>query len=348
MPGFESITEQDRPVRILTSLLKNGTIPHAMLFTGIEGVGRKSAAVAFAMACNCEAGRGRQEPEKSNALAGNHSGAVSPPLPVNACGRCKSCKKIESGNHPDIIHVKPSGVSIKIDQIRRLCQTLAMKPYEARTRVVIISDAPAMNPAAGNALLKMLEEPPAGTSLILLASQTSDLLPTIVSRCQHIRFNPIPRKSLESLLTTRHGLEHFEAGVIAAMAGGSISRALAMHRTHWIKRRNWLIRELQALPEGTLNRLLAFSEQLAKNKNELPEALEIMTTWLRDLAVEKVHAGKIRNRDLAQTVKSEAQKNSLASLLAKIDIVQAAGSTIKAGTNVRLAMEAMMLKLARV
>jgi DNA polymerase III gamma/tau subunit len=121
-----------------------------------------------------------------------------------------------------------------------------------------------------------------------------------------------------------------------------------MHRTHWIKRRNWLIRELQALPEGTLNRLLAFSEQLAKNKNELPEALEIMTTWLRDLAVEKVHAGKIRNRDLTQTVKSEAQKNSLASLLAKIDIVQAAGSTIKAGTNVRLAMEAMMLKLARV
>ena len=82
---------------------------------------------------------------------------------------------------------------IKIDQIRELCQVLTMKPYEARVRVVIIADAHTLNPAAGNALLKMLEEPPARTVLILTAPQTGDLLPTIVSRCQHIRFKPIAR-----------------------------------------------------------------------------------------------------------------------------------------------------------
>jgi len=319
-----------------------------MLFTGIEGVGRKSAALAFAMACNCVANRRRQEPGQNAPPTGHRHLAASRPLPVNACGRCRSCKKIESGNHPDIIEIKPSGAFIKIDQIRTLCQTLAMKPYEARTRVVIISDAPAMNPAAGNALLKMLEEPPAGTTLILLAPQTSDLLPTIVSRCQHIRFNPISSKGLESMLVARHGLDQMEAGVIAAMAGGSLSRALAMHQTSWIKRRNWLIRELQALSGATVNQLLAFSEQLAKNRNALPQCLEIMTAWLRDLAVEKVQPGKILNRDLAQAASSEAQKNSLASLLAKIEIIQAAGGTIAAGTNLRLAMEAMVLKLARV
>lgn len=319
-----------------------------MLFTGIEGVGKKSAALAFAMACNCMANRGRQDAGKDATATGHHHLAASQPLPVNACGRCKSCKKIESGNHPDVIQIKPSGAFIIIDQIRALCRTLAMKPYEARTRVVIITDAPAMNPAAGNALLKMLEEPPAGTSLILLAPQTSDLLPTIVSRCRHIRFNPISRKSLESMLVAKHGLDHPRAEVIAAMAGGSFSRALAMHRTNWIKRRDWLIRQLQALSGGTVNHLLAFSEQLARNKNELPESLEIMTCWLRDLAVEKVHPGKILNRDLAQTAKSEAQKNSLASLLAKIEIIQQTGNTITAGTNLRLAMEAMVLKLSQV
>ncbi len=348
MPGFESITDQDRPVRILTALLQNGTIPHAMLFTGIEGVGKDNAAVAFAMACNCSANRCRQELEKGETPTKNYLPATSQPLPVNACGRCKSCKKIESGNHPDIIRVKPSGVVIKIDQIRALCQTLAMKPYEASTRVVIISDAPAMNPAAGNALLKMLEEPPAGTILILLASQTSDLLPTIVSRCQHIRFNPISRKSLESILVAEHGLDHSEATIIAAMAGGSFSRALAMHRTNWIKRRNWLIQELQALSGGSVNRLLAFGEQLAKNKNKLPEALEVMTSWLRDLTVEKVHPGKILNQDLAATARQASQKISLPSLLEKIEVIQATGNAIKAGTNLRLAMEAMLLKLARV
>ena len=71
-----------------------------------------------------------------------------------------------------------------------------MRPYEAKVRVVIISNAQTMNPAAGNALLKMLEEPPAGTVLILVAPHTSDLLPTIVSRCQQIRFYPISRKNL--------------------------------------------------------------------------------------------------------------------------------------------------------
>ena len=170
MPGFDSIIDQERPIRILLSLLFHGTIPHALLFTGIEGVGKKTAAVALAMACNCRR-----------------------PVAVEPCGECAACRKIAAGAHPDILRVSPAGAMIKIDQIRELCQVLTMKPYEARVRVVIIADAHTLNPAAGNALLKMLEEPPARTVLILTAPQTGDLLPTIVSRCQHIRFKPIAR-----------------------------------------------------------------------------------------------------------------------------------------------------------
>ena len=194
MPGFESIIGQDRPIRILTTLLQAGAVPHALLFTGIEGIGKQNAAVVFAMACNCAGGHANSEPESEiNASVNGDDSTKRPPI-TNPCGICKPCRKIESGSHPDFIRIKPAGAFIKIEQIRALCQTLAMKPYEAGMRVVVISDAQEMNSAAGNALLKVLEEPPAGTILILVANHTSGLLPTIVSRCRHIRFNPISMK----------------------------------------------------------------------------------------------------------------------------------------------------------
>ena len=331
MPGFDSIIDQDRPVGILTTFLQNGTIPHALLFTGIEGVGKESAALAFAMACNC---------------TGEISSTTRQETKI-PCGICKPCRKIEAGNHPDIIRVKPSGPFIKIDQIRSLCQTLAMKPYEARRRVVIITDAQAMNPAAGNALLKMLEEPPVRTILILVATHPSDLLPTIVSRCQQLRFKPISNKYLESVLVQDHELDAGEAMIITTMAGGSLSRALRMHRTQWANRRNWLIKEMDSLSSVSVNRLLAFGEQLSKNKDILQDSLEVMKSWLRDLVVGKLNPERVINQDLAQKIQQASQKMSIASLLDKIDTIQATQNAIRAGTNLRLALETMVLRLAR-
>ena len=332
MPGFESIIEQDLPVRILTTFLKYGTIPHALLFTGIEGVGKESTALAFAMACNCSG---------QNSDPGNPESEIP-------CGHCKSCRKIEAGNHPDIIRVTPSGPFIKISQIRSLCQTLAMKPYEAKRRVVIITGAQGMNPAAGNAFLKMLEEPPLRTILILLATHTSDLLPTIVSRCQQIRFKPISREKLESVLVDEHGINPGEAMILTTMAGGSISRALKMHQDQWVNRRNWLINEMQALTSGPVNRLLAFGEQLSKNKDSLQDSLEVMKSWLRDLVVGQMNAERVINTDLIPEIQNVSQKMSLSALLDKIDTIQETQNAIHTGTNLRLAMEAMLLKLARI
>jgi DNA polymerase-3 subunit delta' len=310
-------------------------------------VGKKTAAVAFAMACNCDGIRHKNKSEWGNTRKVERRAGDIRLVGATSCGECKSCRKIMREQHPDIIWVKPAGPFIKIDQIRSLCQTLAMKPYEASMRVVILTDAQAMNPSAGNALLKILEEPPVRTILILVATHTSDLLPTVVSRCQHIRFKPITKKNLKSILVRDHDVPPEEAAVIAAMAGGSLSAALQMHKTNWINRRNWLLSELESLSRESTNRILAFGEQLSDNKDTLPDSLEVMKSWLRDLVIAEIYPDKIINQDLADKLEKSLKKMCRASLFEKIDAIQSTQFSLQSGINVRLAIDAMLLKLAR-
>ena len=227
-----------------------------------------------------------------------------------------------------------------------------MKPYEAKLRVVIISDAQAMNPSAGNALLKVLEEPPDKTILILTAMQTSDLLPTIVSRCQHIRFNPIPQKHLETLLVEKRGTHPDDAKIIAAMANGSVSKAFSMTGKKtpidWIRRRTWLIDEVQALPQRPMAARLAFAAMLSGDNRVLGESLEVLKSWFRDLVVWKFHPERILNTDLKGKVQRIAPTMTVGSILSKIDDIHAAQKNIQANTNLRLTLEVLILQLAEV
>ena len=299
------------------------------------------------MACNCtqlEAGQGsgtndfRQQadtpPDSPNPVAG-------------PCGSCKSCKKIQAGNHPDIIQIKPGGQIISIAQVRDLCSTIAMKPYEAKTRIAILHDAQCLNPAAGNALLKILEEPPERTVLVLIANQTQDLLPTIVSRCQQLRFNPISREYLEKLLIDEHGLEADEAHAIATMAGGSLSRAITMHGENWMIRRNWVLEEMQELSSRSIGHLMALAERFSAEKEKIPELLEIIKAWLRDLVMAQFYPDKILNQELRQAIQKTSQDTKIDSLLSKIDLVQSTQNRLQANPNVRLLMEVMLMELAR-
>lgn len=342
--GFDSILDQQRPIRVLKSYLRKGTLPHALLFTGIEGVGKKTTALALAMACNC------MHIKDADGLAegNNTTAALAESSESDPCLQCRVCKKIASANHPDIIQVEPSGRLIRIDQIRRLCHVLSMKPYEAKQRVVILSDAQLMTPEAGNALLKVLEEPPNRTTLVLTAIQKSDLLPTVSSRCQHILFNPISMESLESLLVDKQGLGRTDARIVAAMATGSISKAMTMAQTNWIVRRNWLLRELAALASRSTGSLLAFAEKLSKNKELIEDSLEIMKSWFRDLAVYPHQPEKLINRDLAETVRKTSELITPESILMKVDAIHSAQKAIRSNGNLRLTLEVMTFHLSGV
>jgi DNA polymerase-3 subunit delta' len=330
--GFESIVDQEQSIQILSTFLRHGNIPHALLFAGTKGVGKRTTAVRFAMACNCEE---------------NLPGLPQRGCNIGPCGVCRSCRKIETGNHPDIIHVRPAGAFIKIAQIRELCDTLGLKPYEAKTRVVIISQADVMNPEAGNALLKILEEPPDQTVLILTAVQTSDLLPTIVSRCQPVRFKPISREHLEKMLTDKEGLDQNDAVILSSMANGSFSKAIEMNRMDWIRKRTWLIGEMESLSSRPVGLLLAFAEKLSANKEMLLDALDIISIWLRDLVICKRCPQKIINTDLDVQIQKSSKKHMTASLLSQFAAIQNARKDIQANANVRLRLEALILHLAQ-
>ena len=351
VPGFESITGQKQPIRILATLLRRGTIPHAMLFCGMDAAGKRSAALTFAMSCNC-LNRPVQTSPSDTPLS--LSGDV-PFDDVNPCGDCMSCRKIRSDNHPDILGISPTGPIIRIAQIRALCESLSMKPYEARRRFVIISDSQAMNPEAGNAILKLLEEPPDRTLFILLAPQSSDLLPTIASRCQHIHFYPVPRKELQTLLMEKENLPPNEAAVIAVLANGDYAKALALSRpfkgTDWHHWRQWLLdasglKRPAELSKRPIGHQLLFAERLASNKEILLDALDVLKAWLRDLVIYKFCPEKIINTDLADTIRNVSQTESVSTLMLKIESIQTAQKSIRGNSNARLTLEAMILKMA--
>lgn len=338
---FNSLKYHKKILHYLTRAFDDNSLPHALLFTGLQGIGKEAAAQFFSMTCNCT---DRIVPVQPGHEIGCQSGNEdNNPWP---CGRCRSCRKILNNSHPDIFLIRPAGSTIKIDQIRGLIQKLSLKPYEAANRFVIIADADTMNSEAGNALLKVLEEPPDHTTIIMTAGQVSDLLPTIVSRCMHLRLRPLPEDYIAEVLREEHGASPDEAKSIAAMAFGSLTRAVAMNKGHWLDRRNRLIQELIHLRTQSTGFILAFAARISQDKDTLAECLDIFATWLRDLIVFPCAPGQIVYADLADSMQDQCQQSDPATLLSLIDMIYRSRRKIESNGNARLSTEVLAMKLA--
>lgn len=270
---------------------------------------------------------------------------------MKPCRRCNACVKILAGSHPDVILVAPEGDVIKIAQVRELSQRLTFIPHEARARAVIFSDAQAMNVEAANALLKALEEPPPRTYFFLTAGQAADLLPTVVSRCQHVRFNPVSAQKIEHCLVHYCGLDSSAAELAAIIAEGSISKALALaDRPSLLQdmafRRKWLVSELTALPTRPLPLVLMFAQQLIAEKKDVLSSLETIRRFFRDATIVDGCPEKIASTDVRDAIVDMARNNSLPSLFSKMDAIADTEQAIRQHGNQRLALEAMSVRLA--
>ncbi|MFO7860498.1 MAG: DNA polymerase III subunit delta' [Desulfosalsimonas sp.] len=338
MIGLEDLIGQKRPVQLLANALQNDKMPHAWLFTGEDGVGKKTAALALAMISNC------QNPDLTGLSAPQTDGQSS--VCPRACGNCRSCKKIAAGVHPEVRMLEPSGPNIRIDRIRSLCSDLALKSDERSCRFVIIDPASRMNAEAANALLKILEEPPEHTVFVLIAADTGDLLPTIVSRCQHIRFHPIAPAELETYLRDECGIAPQQAMIVASLARGSLGRAVEMAAQDWSARRNFFIGQLRKLPAQPRGIRHVLAEIMAKDKDRIEANLEIMKNWYRDLAVGSAAPELLYNRDLSDQVYKTGSRISMDQILEKTDAIAAAEKALTTNANARLVMDALVEALA--
>ena len=321
---FESIIGQERPIGFLTQMLQKRSIPHAMLFTGVDGIGKQTTARALGMALNCLS-----------------------PVGVSACGECPSCQKVISGAHPDMITVKPEGAFIKIDQVRAVSRQLRFAPLEGNWRIVIINDAQAMNLEASNAILKILEEPPKGTVIILTATQTTDLLPTIVSRCQRVAFRPIPYEKVAKVLMELRGLDRQTAATLAVSTKGSLGKTLSVDGEKWTIWRTGLLEQIASLSIRSIQPVFAFADALARDKDRLADALDMIMTWFRDVLMCKVSPERIINKDFMTKIQDASRRRSVNELLEKAGAVYAAQTAISRNSNPRLTLEVMMMRVFR-
>ena len=261
---FKDIKGQDKPINFLQESIKQQQLAGAYLFLGPDGVGKAMAAKILAKAVNC------LEAES------------------DACEKCSSCIKIEKNQHPDI-HLINAGNpeddeetgAIKIEDIRQLHREINLRPFEAKKKVFIIDNAHQLTAEGANALLKILEEPPKNSLIILISSKFSRLFKTIISRCRIVKFSTLPRKELEATLKNEYHLLYDQAHFLAYLAEGRLGAALSLKDTDILREKNMLIDDFVAADSSHLDHLAA------KDRESLRRYLNLLAVWLRDIYLVK-------------------------------------------------------------
>jgi DNA polymerase-3 subunit delta' len=319
---FSDIYGQEGPIDVLKRSVEKRRVPHAFLFHGAEGVGKRTTALVFAKALNCEAGG------------------------ADACDACASCRKIDGGNHPDLIVIEPEGQFIKVADIKELQERMRFRPLEGARRVVIIDDAERMNLTSANSLLKTLEEPSAVNVFILVSSRPHLLPMTILSRCHRLRFNPVPWDVIADFLAKEHNLSADRARILASSSGGSIGRALDLHQGGYIALRDGI---LERIVQGSLEPMgcLDLAGRLAGEKEDILEALDILKAWYRDLLVfkETGRSESLIHRDRAGDLGRLAPAMSREALLGAYREINKAAEAIERNANKPLTLETMVFTL---
>jgi DNA polymerase-3 subunit delta' len=323
--SFKDIYGHEKQISILQTAAARNRIPHAYLFYGMEGVGKRTVAEVFTKALNC----------RSNS--------------IDACDECPSCVKIDRRNHPDVVMIRAEGQFIKIKEIRELQEQMKFRPLEGRKRIFIIDDADRMNIVSANALLKTLEEPSASNILMLITARPHQLPMTILSRCQHLRFNPLRRETIASYLQEKVSLDSPKSSLLALSSGGSIGKALTLHDDSYLTTRNVVFNIMSKIRMNDPLMVLSLANGFGQERKEITERLSILMTGYRDALVykETSEVDRVINQDHIDVIKSVAENVAGRDIMNSIRAVDRAFHAVSQNTNKQLTLEVMMFKLNR-
>lgn len=333
MQGLASIVGQARAVARLRAAMQSGKAHHAYLFEGPEGVGKRTTALALAAAWNCER------------------------APGEGCGACGPCEKIAAGTHPDLIQFpvfdEEGKVAKQAERVRELIAQVGFPPHEGRARLVLVDPAHELNATAANILLKTLEEPPPGTHFVLITTAASRLLTTIRSRCQRVLFVPMTEAEITDQLVRNHGVDGAAAAQAAALAGGSIGRALQLAKSEELPERMKRVeRMIAAAHGGRAQAMLDAAAELSGERDEAMATLELLWVTYHDAIVIAEGPGTNTNAGAGAGGKAEARKLAgrvpTASLLRAAGAIEEATGAVRGYVAPQLALERMLLRIAQV
>ncbi|MCF6462382.1 DNA polymerase III subunit delta' [Clostridium sp. Cult1] len=323
---FSKIIGHQRIIENLRNSIEKGYISHCYLFEGEESLGKKKVALALAKTLLCK----EQD--------------------LEPCNRCNSCLKFDNWNHPDLKLIEPEKGIIKKKVIDDLIKHINIAPYESKRRIIIIDDSHEMRMEGQNALLKTLEEPPSYINIILITSNSNNLIPTILSRCQIIKFYPVENEKIVKLLSTKYDKTIEEANFIANFTKGSVGKSITLCQSEdFFKKRNEIIDIIHSIIKGDKARIFNSIDFFIKNKEDYEEILDIILYWFRDIMIYKQvgDSSLIINRDKIPLL-SDVSYLNIERINDIIDNIVDTKQNIDRNVNYQLAIETMFLEMQEV
>ncbi|MCX5813067.1 MAG: DNA polymerase III subunit delta' [Proteobacteria bacterium] len=315
--GFNEIIGHEKQKQMFLAILKRERLPHAFLFTGQEGIGKKKTAKEFAKHILCE----------------KH----------NNCGVCRPCIKVERDIHPDVLIIENED-TIGIEQSRTIGREVYEYPYEGDKRIILIDRADAMTHEATNALLKTLEEPPLFNIFFLITSSERDVPLTIRSRCARVGFSPLSRERLQQYFINTASMDEGKAKLLSHVSQGSIGCGL-----FWMEKDHLLLRhklaELIMGKDRSFIHTTLMSERISKSHRELTMFLSFLLSFFRDISVmsEYRDTSKVINRDMFELLKAESVDTRW--IEASVRRIQETFGMLRYNINKLLAIETMLLDI---
>lgn len=326
MKRFQDIIGQEQLKKQLMGAIEHSAVSHAYIIQGERYAGKEFIANVFAAALQCEGDQ------------------------VEPCGECHSCIQANSKNHPDIIHVtheKPG--SIGVDDIReQIGRDVSIRPYNGKYKIYIVNEAEIMTAQAQNALLKTLEEPPEYVVILLLVTNISALLPTILSRCVVVNMKPVRDVQIKDYLVKELDLTQEKAEVCVAFARGNVGKARQLAANEdFDKIREEAITLLKYIGEMEVSEVANAIKRIGEFKLQINDYLDIFAIWYRDVLLFKAtkDANGLIFKGEIQYIRKVADRSTYEGIEEILSALDNAKRRLDANVNFELVMELLLLTI---
>jgi DNA polymerase-3 subunit delta' len=321
---YSQVAGQEEIKASLIKSINSNLVSHCYIFEGPKGMGKFNLALIFAQSLLCL--NFHEEP----------------------CNLCNSCIKANTLNHPDLHIINEDEKSIKREDIDDLINSIYKKPYESKRKIYIIKDAHLMTVQAANTFLKTLEEPPADTVMILLTINSNLLLPTIVSRCQEVKFRNISKETIISHLKELNS--DIDAIELAAnYSNGNLNKAINIINGNddILRKRDEIIKIFDKIINSDSDIIYELENYFDEQKDYIDTIIEIMIMWIRDVMfVNSNMEGFVINKDCIRLLRAHGKSIKMDSDI--IEYIQNVSDNIKSNVSYRLAVDNMLLKIQEV